>query len=117
LCGAAVVANAPPVLAADTTPPQVLDLTITPSTVTISGAAYTKVVISVHLQDDSGICSSPATSTCNVDTDWTVDMPGYPTPLVKLDDPSFAPGMLQETTFSAMRLTSGTTTDGWWSMT
>jgi len=107
----------PPALAADTTPPAVVDLTVTPSTVTLNGLAYTKVVVSVHLTDASGICSAPTSTDCNVDVDAMASFFGYPTPLVRLQQPQAVPGLFYETQFSALRLTSGTTTDGWWSMT
>jgi len=103
---------APPALAADTTPPQVLDLKITPSTVNLAGMAYTKVVVSVHLQDDSGICTD-----CNIDDDSMAAFPGYRTPLVRLEGTPPVPGMFYETQFSGMQRTSGTATDGWWSAT
>lgn len=118
---AAVLAStfvlAPPALAADTTPPTVVDLTVTPSSVTIDGLGYTKVVVSVHLQDASGICTAPTSTDCNVDVDPMASFFGYPTPLVRFAEPAQAPGMFFETQFSAMRLTSGSVTDGWWSMT
>lgn len=107
-----VFAAAPPALAADTTPPQIVDLTVIPSTVNLAGVSYTKIVISVHLQDDSGICAD-----CNVDADDMAAFPGYRTPLVRLDATPPVPGMFYETQFSGMRLTSGTTTDGWWTAT
>src|SRR5436309_3108115 len=103
--------------ATDTTPPQVLDLTVTPSSITFGGTAYTKIVVSVHLKDDTGICSAPTSTTCNVDGDDMASFPGYPTPLVRLLAPAQAPGIFYETLFGGMRLTSGTNQDGWWSMT
>ncbi|MDQ1699062.1 MAG: hypothetical protein QOG34_925 [Frankiaceae bacterium] len=113
----ALVTTTSPALAADTTPPQVLDLKITPSTLHLDGLAYTKVVVSVHLQDDSGICAGASNSDCNVDVDNMAAFYGYPTPLVWLKAPVPAPGTFLETSFNGMRLTSGTATDGWWSMT
>jgi len=114
---ATVTAVAPPALAADTTPPQILGLTIRPSTVTLDGLAYTKVVVSVHLQDDSGICVAPGSTQCNVDVDDAGAFYGYPTPLVQLKSPVNAPGMFDITSYRGMQRTSGTDTDGWWSMT
>lgn len=105
----------PPALAADTTPPQILDLTITPSTVNLNGLAYTKIVVSVHLTDDTGVCDSSGTTDCSVDGDSMAAFAGYQTPLVRFVAPVQAPGVFYETQFSGLRRTSGTATDGWWS--
>jgi hypothetical protein len=106
------VVVAAPAYAADTTPPQVLDLKVTPAAVGIGGTGYSKIVVSVHLTDDTGICT-----TCNVDEDSMAAFPGYPTPLVQLKSPVAAYGMFYETQFSRLQRTSGTDQDGWWSMT
>jgi hypothetical protein len=96
---AASVLSAAPVAAADTTPPQLVDVQLSTNTVSVSGLNSSMVVASVHLTDDVEVCAS-----CS-------DMGGgsYPYVVMSRTDGKWDARILT--------LASGTVTDGTWTTT
>jgi hypothetical protein len=88
----------PPALAADTSPPELVDVTLSTSAVTVSGLDFERVTVSVHLTDDTGVVAiagdefDPRSPSVTLARDAESTDTRYP------------------------RLTSGTAADGIWSV-
>ncbi|OZV79774.1 hypothetical protein CA850_17160 [Micromonospora echinospora] len=98
---AAPAGLAAPASTADTAPPVLKGITVTPDRVSVSGVDLVPVTVSVRLTDESGVMHS-------------VDMDGVQLPYVVL---TRVPGGPAATQGAELALTSGTAQDGVWSAT
>jgi hypothetical protein len=101
---AAVTASASPAAAADTSPPQLVDVQLSTDVTTVSGFARTTVQLRLHLTDDTGITKVSGSAN---------GMPDYP--FVVLTRTTAGHGQVARLASSEFSLTSGTAQDGWWS--
>jgi len=94
--------------AADTGPPQLVEIQLSQSTATINGLDVVDVEVRVHLTDDTGVVTTPRTTT----------QPGTPLiQLVRTGTIGFGAGLPQDEDEPPLTLTSGTAADGWWTGT
>lgn len=100
----------PSAYAADTTPPQLVDVQVVPSSVDVSGFAFAAVTIRLHLTDDSGVQQINSFNGSIGDNYPSVAFTRTTTGLGQIssafwgDNPPF-------------RLATGTPQDGWWERT
>jgi len=94
-----------PAAAADTSPPQLVDIQLSSSSFTVTGFAYAAIQLRLHLTDDTGV----------VRADPSMGADG--TPFVRLTKTAAGRGQVQSLSSDVFTLTSGTAQDGWWSTT
>ena len=103
---AAGVGAAVPAAAADTTPPQLVDVQLSSSAVTLTGFAYRAIQLRLHLTDDTGVIAESGSGS---------GLPSYP--FAKLTKTTAGHGQVYALASADFALTSGTAKDGWWTAT
>lgn len=98
---------AAPAVAADTSPPQLVDIQLGSSSFTVNGFGYTAVQLRLHLTDDTGVVRA--------DPNAGLGLPG--TPYVELTKTTAGRGQVTSLSADVFTLTSGTAQDGWWTTT
>lgn len=92
--------------AADTSPPQLVDVQFSNSAVTLTGFAYTSVQLRLHLTDDTGVIAENGSAS---------GFPDYP--FAVLTKTTAGRGEIYRLGSADFALTSGTAKDGWWTAT
>lgn len=98
----------------DTQGPQVLDIQISPSSVSVTGMGTQLVTVRVHLSDQTGVCVG-----CRVEQDPMADFLGFVSPFLQLSQTSGTGGsnLFPALNLEGLTLVSGTVQDGWWQTT
>jgi len=96
-----------PAAAADTSPPQLVDIQLSSSSFTVNGFGYAAIDVRLHLTDDQGVVRQK--------DNLSLGTHGYP--YVKFTKTTAGRGQVYALESSAFALTSGTAQDGWWSAT
>lgn len=94
-----------PAAAADTSPPQLVDVQLSSSSFTVSGFARTTIQVRLHLTDDTHVVRG--------EPDQGTGLPG--SPWVQLSKTTAGRGQVTDLYSDEFSLTSGTAQDGWWS--
>jgi len=104
---AIVLLPAVPAAAADTSPPQLVDIQLSSSSFTVTGFAYAAIQLRLHLTDDTGVVRA--------DSNSSLGLPG--SPYVELTPSFVVKGQVHSLDADVFTLTSGTPQDGWWTTT
>ena len=108
LVALAAVSQSPAAHASDTSPPQLVEIQLSQSTVPVAGLDVVNVDVRVHLTDDTGVVTTAPSGTESH------------TPLIQLirtGTPGYYADAPEDQSQPTLTLTSGTAQDGWWTGT